>query len=152
MIPASDVIRTTNDSARTATVEFDVHAVRNADRSKTKCYHEHVCVDDYGEAWFIGHYSEKLLRASEAVYFGAVVPQAKVSYVDLPEAAALRKLSVRLFDAFEQNCNTCVHLQRIPQQRRHPAAPMHGVCGRDSHAIVFHPEDHMGMNCWEPRK
>jgi hypothetical protein len=61
-----------------------------------------------------------------------------------PEIAALQ--------ALDANCNTCTHLQRVPFERPSKTVNMTGHCRRYDRATSFHPDDCMGMACWQPRK
>lgn len=61
-----------------------------------------------------------------------------------PEIAALH--------ALDANCNTCAHLQRVPFERFSKTTAMPGHCRKHDRRVVFHPDDFMGMDCWQPRQ
>lgn len=129
-------------------------------RKQRPCDQPYICVDDYGNAVFIGHYSEELVWAQDAKYFGPVMPQATNCYVDGKNGDIARKKSALIFNEFEANCNTCRHLERVPSKR---GGLLYGKC--QSHpiehpyirgpykggAFAFSPDDHMGMKCYQPR-
>ena len=58
----------------------------------------------------------------------------------------------------DANCNTCKNLCRLESKVKHGF--LKGKCDKfnDTHPyykdtfFYFHPEDFMGMNCWESRK
>lgn len=123
-------------------------------------------VDDFGEAYYIGHYTERLVKASECSFFGAVIPQANCRYVDhavLGKQA--RKDSFRTFADSEANCNTCKHLVRVPHEKSRDGF-LRGQCLNrlrkwEAHpyvnsfaeygCMIFHPDDPMHMPCYESR-
>ena len=131
-------------------------------RGQRPCIQPAVCVDDYGEAVFRGHYSGELVRASQAVYVGPVIPQAPLCYVDGPNGRAARAKSVRAFDENEANCNTCRHLIRLPGSKG-VSGLLRGRCAgtadwswhpypADRGGVMrFAPDDWMGMACYEQR-
>ena len=132
-------------------------------RRQRPCYQEPVCVDDYGNAVFRGHYSGELVWPEEARYFGPIIPQAGACYVDGPGGAAARKASLVLFHESEANCNTCRFLVRLPFKRG--ATVMPGRCTNsrasfsahpyppDAQGVMrFAPDDWQGMPCWQARE
>jgi hypothetical protein len=60
-------------------------------------------------------------------------------------------------DAYEEaeaNCNTCLHLKRIPQQKD-PMGFLFAKCmldGGEGRVLRFHPEDPMHKTCWVTRR
>jgi hypothetical protein len=122
-------------------------------KSKRPIHSPEVCVDDFGNSVVRCHYTGKLVHVGDptAQYIGPVTPQAPGTYLCAADAREAFKKSRALFDESEANCNTCTHLQRIPHGKQHPSAPMRGVCGANGAALVFHPDDFMGMSCWEGR-
>ena len=124
----------------------------------------HICIDDYGNEVYIGHYTGLLIFAPDAAFFGAIIPQAKCRYVDHAIAGKeARKVSYRLFCDSEQNCNTCKYLKRLPHTKN-PHYPMTGQClcttnellespfwVGEGAKILFHPDDWMGMECYVSR-
>lgn len=102
------------------------------------------------------HYSNKIFKAKDGIVLGAVIPQTKNSYLCHPEANSDRLYSVKLFNEFERNCNTCKHLKRISSGN----ILFHGDCDQskinhpyiqEDNTFKFHPDDYMGMECYEPR-
>lgn len=110
------------------------------------------------------HYTQALIPRNESIVLGAVIPQVSASFACHPLAKPARTKSVMAFNECEQNCNTCRHLERV----EHPKDKhgfMSGVCGNDkgfpsqnpyyeenpSRQMKFHPDDWMGMPCYEAR-
>ena len=56
----------------------------------------------------------------------------------------------RAFNEWDANCNTCRHLTRVPCEPR-CGSPHDGICQLKQVPIRFHPDDWMGMSCWEAR-
>ena len=107
----------------------------------------------------ICHYTKALFSRNEGIILGAVVPQVSISYLCHPFATEARKSSVKAFNSFEKNCNTCKHLTRVPFVK--DASGLHpGKCGngnrkplypRGGENIMFAPEDCMLQDCYEER-
>jgi hypothetical protein len=67
---------------------------------------------------------------------------------------------VEAFREWDANCNTCAFLQREPHTKN-AAGFLYGICVNgtgsktpypmEGNLIKFHPDDHMGMECWTPR-
>lgn len=109
-------------------------------------------------------YTGALIVRRESITLGPVVPQAPCSYVCHPLAGDARKRSKRLFDATEQNCNTCRHLERVPHSKNN-AGLLYGRCQNPARDVAGHPyadreqdgvfpfapDDWMGMACYERR-
>ena len=105
------------------------------------------------------HYTGALIPRIEAIILGAVIPQTPISYLCHPLARDTRKQSVRCFQDYEQNCNTCKHLIRVPfkkdtsglqpgqcfNEQRQPLYP------REGNNILFAPDDCMLQPCYEGR-
>lgn len=120
-----------------------------------------ICTDDFGNEVYIGHWTGKIVASTDARYFGAIIPQANCRYIDLRDEGLLaRKESYRTFCDSEQNCNTCRHLKRVPH-KKNAHSLMAGIClsapvnhpyrvGKNNE-ILFHPDDWMGMQCYESR-
>ncbi len=64
----------------------------------------------------------------------------------------------RAFDEMDRNCNTCARLTRVARPKE-KARFLYGKCDstephlytKKDGVIMFHPNDHMGMECWEHR-
>ena len=133
-------------------------------RAQRPCKCQPVCVDDFGDAVFRGHWSKSLVWPDEVIYLGPVLPQAPYCYVDGPEGKAARAEDVRLFDESEANCNTCRWLRRLPFVKDGsglmpgrcdgpaPAWSVHPYPPRAGSPMRFAPEDWQGMPCWEARE
>ncbi|HET8688443.1 MAG TPA: hypothetical protein VFM18_17670 [Methanosarcina sp.] len=108
-------------------------------------------------------YTKSLVLRKDAVVLGPVVPQAPHSYLCHPLASKARTASIRLFNEFEKNCNTCKHLERLPFDKNsltYKAGLLPGKCNKagstpvypqDNGTILFPPDDHLGQNCYESR-
>lgn len=134
--------------------------IRNESRNKRPCTEPFV-VDDYGDAVYVGRYTGTHCWPDLSCYYGPAVPQANRCYVDLKSADGLHRDSVREFQNSERNCNTCAKLVRV-QRPRCKFGFLYGRCDgskaghpylarMDGDVFFFHPEDHMGMACWEGR-
>lgn len=110
----------------------------------------------------ICHYTGALVQRNEAIVLGAVIPQVSISYLCHPLAIDVRKQSVKDFQEYEQNCNTCRHLERVEFDRKYWKASglMPGKCAnesrnplypRDGNQILFAPDDCMLQQCYEGR-
>lgn len=133
---------------------------RHETRNKNPC-NQPLIIDDYGDAVYLAHYAQRLVWPDESTYAGAIVPQVNQCYVDAKDPTA-RKASVKAFDESERNCNTCLRLNRIPHAKDQTGF-LHGECEsskpnhpykhrfKDYGHMIFHPEDWMGMICWQPR-
>jgi len=108
------------------------------------------------------HYTKALIPRKEANVLGAVVPQVSISYLCHPLAGEARKRSVRYFQEYEQNCNTCRHLKRVEFDRKYWRASglQPGGClsearnplyPREGNAILFAPDDCMLQSCYKGR-
>lgn len=117
-----------------------------------------LLTDDYGEAVYRGFWTGRLVWASEAVFGGTIIPQVNGVHVDVQGFEPHRKASFILRCEHDANCNTCKHLERVPQKSK---GLMVGICKstpishpygfRDKGMILFHPDDFMGMECYESR-
>jgi hypothetical protein len=85
-----------------------------------------------------------------ALFLGPIVPQVNGTYACHPTATPYRNASKRLFDEYEANCNTCVHLKRIPHKPI-VGGMLRGKCSRSGEQLYFHPGDCMSMQCHELR-
>lgn len=114
---------------------------------------EAICTDDFGTLWVKCRYTDKTISSLEGIYIGAIVPQVNGTYFCDKNAMSAFKEEKRLFDESEANCNTCKHLERIPHKKQSPSTIMTGICIHTPYRIEvkFHPDDWMGMKCWEAR-
>jgi len=55
------------------------------------------------------------------------------------------------YEACESSCNTCKHLERVPQPKD-ASGFMIARCARFQRALRFHPSDPAHMECWESRR
>ena len=115
-----------------------------------KILNEPVGKDEYGDVYFC-RYSKKNVSFKDSIFIGAILPQVKGSFVCHPDGLKFYKEEKDIFNEFEANCNTCKNLTRTPFKKQHPANPMTAICSLKKESITFHPDDHMGMECWEKR-
>lgn len=122
--------------------------------AKRKILSPALGVDDFGWLFYKCQFTGEMVIPPEFIFLGAVTPQVNGSYVCAPDANPARRESVKLFHESEANCNTCKKLERIPHAKQHPSATHRGIC-KKIHLypveITFHPDDFMGMDCWEAR-
>ena len=111
-----------------------------------------IATDDYGDLVF-----EPGPRHAEFLWAGDAKLQ-KSYYPGVKGAIAVPKqydteAEIAAFHQNDANCNTCKHLIRVAFKREQPSDLMPGKCGHHPYKpdILFHPDDWMGMKCWEPR-
>jgi hypothetical protein len=118
-----------------------------------------VCTDDFGSLVFVCQYTQSMVTVDSSIFIGPVMPNVNGTYVCAPHALAAFKSSRANFNAEERNCNTCKSLQRI-QHAKNKGGFLYGRCGKGitehqypmkGDVIMFHPDDPMGMPCWEAR-
>jgi len=108
-------------------------------------------VDDYGDVCITCRYTHRLRALSDMRNMGAHVPGVKTEcWCSVPDGVAAWKQSARWFAENDANCNTCAHLQRVPHAKCFTGM-LDGICRKTSQALRFHPEDWMGMACYESR-
>lgn len=125
----------------------------------------HICVDDYGDAVYRCHYTEKIIWIDDVLWVGAHVPGVNASYpmANNEYAKELRKQTGIIFQENDANCNTCYYLKRV----KHPKCSygsgfLEGICENptqlylhpyktEGDRIKFHPDDWMGMPCYVSR-
>ncbi len=117
--------------------------------SGKRILNESFCVDDFGNLVFMCQYTNKPVAVDAMIFIGPCVPQVTGTYVCHPDARDAYKESKRLFDESEANCNTCRHLVRAKHAPRKDGR-LKGSCHVNP-SIAFHPEDWMGMPCYEQR-
>jgi hypothetical protein len=84
---------------------------------------------DFSECICQCPYTNTQFKAKDGIVLGAIIPEVNHSYLCHPNATSARKQSKILFDISEANCNTCIHLQRIPHKNRDS---MKGYCNSES--------------------
>ena len=94
-------------------------------------------------------YTGLKVRIDDAIFLGPCTPQVSGTYVCHPAALPAFRKSKRAFDEHEANCNTCQHLERVPHEKRKDGLLL-GRCHLKA-SIWFHPDDYMGMHCYEQR-
>lgn len=118
---------------------------------------------DKDENLYRCHYSGEPVSLGASIFIGPCVPQVHGTYVCHPAAKPAFQESKRAFDESEANCNTCRHLHRVVHKRS--AGVLYGRClspAQDMGAhpyrdrivygvMPFHPDDYMGMPCYEAR-
>lgn len=129
-----------------------------------------VCVldTDYPESdekydLCVCHYTNMIFTRKDGIVVGGVIPQAKIAYLCHPLGSVARKESVKLFNEYEQNCNTCKYLERIKfdkNEYKSASGLMPGKClsqnskplyKREGNSILFAPDDCMIQECYESR-
>src|SRR5882762_10836245 len=115
-------------------------------------YRKIIAIDDYGRAVYRCHYSSKMIFLPEGIISGGVMPGIKVKYLCHPDHKATKKQSQIAFNDMDENCNTCKNLQRI-KHAKNDQGFLFGECKKqDNKPIKFHPDDWMGMLCYENRE
>lgn len=120
-----------------------------------------VCTDDFGNQVYVCHYTGQLVSTAEAIILGACIPQAIGTYVCARDATEAFKDAKRAFDELDANCNACINFVRLKHDKD-PLGLVRGSCGKGKVPTVMvyrisagefwvHPEDHMGLSCWEAR-
>ncbi len=126
---------------------------------------EPICTDDFGTSVFQCRYTSTLVWADSCVVVGATMPGVKARYVMAPtvRAAQAHRASGIAFHESEANCNTCRWLERVKHEKN--AGFLYGRCAgpaprfesspyfnrMQGDVMVFHPDDPMGMPCYESR-
>lgn len=125
-----------------------------------------TCVDDFGVAVYRCHYTSELVWADAAAFVGATMPGVRARYVVSPGPIPLARHKAQgiLFHESEANCNTCSDLERVKHAKARDGL-MRGKCRNphsqqeanpyhnrfDGQVMVFHPDDWMGMPCYNSR-
>lgn len=107
-------------------------------------------------------YGRNLIKKEDSIKIGGFISGPFHFYMHKDKVEE-RKLSRKLFDQYEANCNTCIHLQRI-KHAKNSSGFLYGTCKStptssqyytikidDSGVIRFHPEDPMFLPCYSPR-
>lgn len=121
---------------------------------------EPVCTDDFGNLVFVCHYTKCYVGVDAAIFIGPVMPQVNGTYVCATNAYAAYKSSTQNFNEMDANCNTCRKFIRLPH-KKDKSGMLKGQCNlmpenpqaymRNGDVYFVHPEDWMGMQCWEAR-
>lgn len=109
-----------------------------------------VCVDDYGTEWYV--VEGVLIPVDCASVWKTYVPGVR-GFMLRPGMYTRENYAAEIaaFHELDANCNTCAYLRRVKFDRTTKTVSMPGICGRTHDAIAFHPDDFMGMHCWEAR-
>lgn len=123
-----------------------------------------ICVDDFGDLVYRCHWTGLLVFGRDVIWTGAIIPGVKVRHAAAPGFESSRMAARESFDAAEKNCNTCSHLIRV-KHAKCKFGFLYGRCASQSKQwsahpykdrfqgdiMIFHPNDWMGMPCYEPR-
>jgi hypothetical protein len=118
-----------------------------------------VCVDDFGDMVFVCQYTGVFVAAGEAIFIGPVMPNVNGTYVCATDAMPVFRAQKTSFNELDANCNMCRHLERA-QRPKNIGGFLFGRCAKGIDPKLystvdglnqFHPEDYMGMTCWEAR-
>lgn len=122
-----------------------------------------ICVDDFGISVYLCRYTNAFVWADAAVVVGSMIAGANVRYVmaATDEAKTAHRVSSIFFHESEENCNTCMHLERVKHEKN-SAGLLFGKCKKipatTSHqyplkngVMMFHPDDPMHMPCYTSR-
>lgn len=101
------------------------------------------------EGLYTCQYTGLKVSREDAIFLGACTPQVNGTYVCHSTALPAFRKSKRMFDESEANCNTCKHLVRVKHEPRKDGQ-LRGTC-KNNTDLLFHPDDFMGMNCYEQR-
>lgn len=119
-----------------------------------------ICVDDWGNMVFICQYTKQFVSTDNAIFMGPVMPNVVGTYVCVKDVGPAYRQSKNELNAYDANCNSCTHLQRIKHDKN-TGGFLYGKCAKGHNpglyqskesVIMFHPDDPMLMTCWESRK
>jgi len=109
-----------------------------------------LCVDDRGVSVYACHVTGRHAWADDCELMPASTPGLREQHVCAPGTKAEQRALSRGFHEAEANCNTCAHLMRTKHAKcRHGF--LEGACGKDGHALRFHPDDPLHMACYVSR-
>lgn len=116
-----------------------------------KALNNSVCVDDFGNEVYLCNWTNEYVYIPEYILLAPILPSVKGSYVSSKDAGIARKASMKAFEEFDSNCNTCKQFSRNPAKIY--GGFVEGSCLKQIKSRVFrvHPSDPMFMNCWEKR-
>lgn len=112
-----------------------------------------------GEPTYRCHWTGEMVKESEMILTPPILPQVLGKHPAAPGYEPARRRSYIDFCEMDANCNTCQNLDRVPHEKQkggmlfgrcksvpinHPYPILDGV-------MTFHPEDFMGMECYESR-
>lgn len=114
------------------------------------------CID--GENIYVCHWTGKRVKESEMILTPPCIPQILGKWPAAPGYEEARRESYIAFCDWEQNCNTCRHLERIPHDKCQHRM-LYGKCKNTpiNHPSIcdgimtFHADDSMAMECYESR-
>lgn len=121
-----------------------------------------ACVDDFGELVIRCHLTGALVWASKAIAYSLMRYGGRLYRAPTDAAQAALRLSAGLLAELDANCNTCKWLAR-ERHAKSPTGELRGWCDNpasrldllhykpDEARIMFHPDDFMGMPCYESR-
>lgn len=109
-----------------------------------------ICIDDFGNSVYACHWTGRIVNALDAVISGGFYPGVKSRYIAVKDHQQAKKESHAAFSEMDANCNTCKNLDRIKHDKD-KAGFLYGVCKMNLKSVKFHPDDWMGMSCWESR-
>lgn len=102
------------------------------------------------DGFYTCQYTGLKVLLQESIFLGPCLPQVNGTYVCHPTATPFFRESKRAFDESEANCNTCKNLVRARHAPRKDGQ-MLGTCPIVGAELMFHPDDSMGMPCYEQR-
>lgn len=134
--------------------------------------HINTVIDDFGNEQHIYHAEvnnifscfvvegAKFLFSDNAVKVGPTIPGVKTQYLIHKDELESHKQSIKLFHESEQNCNTCIFLERITHPKD-SSGFLYGKCKNSrcentlynstKEHMMFHPDDPMHMSCYQAR-
>lgn len=115
-----------------------------------KTLNKPIATDDQGNEVYLCQFSKKPVSTDESINLGPLMANVSGTYICHPEGIQARKESKKNFDEMDANCNTCKNLQRLHHDKRKDGQLV-GVCKVTADKLLFHPDDHMGKECWESR-
>ena len=110
-----------------------------------------TCVDDFGNYVYRCHWTDIMVSAEDAVITGGFYPGLHSKFVAVKDHYKAKKDAHYLFNEMDANCNTCKNLTRTPHKKEKTGF-LYGECKIHKTSLMFHPDDHMGMKCYEGRR
>lgn len=134
---------------------------------------KNIITDDYGNLLYIHSYIlykiidtfygiEGNISQYDGLIVGSILPCINVRTLIHKKDLAKHKQSIKNFNEFERNCNTCANLNRVKHEKC-SSGFLKGTCNGSKESdinyplriknniIEFHPHDHMSMKCYVPR-
>lgn len=110
-----------------------------------------ICIDDFGNEVHKCHWTGQLVSIADAVITGGFMPGVKSKFIAIKDHRAAMKQSHRDFNDMDANCNTCKNLSRVNAEKSKHGF-LYGTCNiKTKEIMTFHPDDYMGMPCYEQR-